>query len=78
MSLRASGSLSATLSLVGSYRTYGDSIRVTARLVETETAAVVPLLQETYPRSDVTVMQTDVVGRIVRRVQERAGERNTE
>ena len=78
MSLRASGSLSATLSLVGSYRTYGDSIRVTARLVETETAAVVPLLQETYPRSDVTAMQTDVVGRIVRRVQERTGERSSE
>jgi TolB-like protein len=78
MSLRASGRLSATLSLVGSYRTYGDSMRVTARLVETETAAVVPLLQETYPRSDVTAMQTDVVGRIVRRVEERAGERSIE
>jgi TolB-like protein len=78
MSLRASGDLAATMSLVGSYRTYGDSIRVTSRLVETETSVVVPLLQETYARSDVTAMQRDVVGRIVRRVSERAGERSTE
>jgi TolB-like protein len=74
LSLRASDDLEASLSLLGSYRTYGDSIRVTARLVETKTAAVVPLLHETYPRADVTAMQADVVGRITRLVRERTKE----